>query len=227
MPFSATAKFPASVALVSDLLNHQNRNAALSLPALASSMLAGDTSFTLIIGTGAQFPGDDFVVTIDNEIIFVGSRSGDVCSSLTRGYEGTSASGHSSGAPVQAFVTALAHNQAVAEVNAIEAQLGTNLYNVYGTNIVAVSTIGNMSDANSIERVTTGASTITRTLPTAVGRQNKVFTIKKVDSGSGQVTIATTSGQTIDGQTTWTLINQYQFITVISNGANWDIIGQN
>lgn len=74
--------------------------------------------------------------------------------------------------------------------------------------------------------VTTGASAITITLPTAVGVTGRTYTIKKVDSGAGNVIIATTSSQTIDGGTTYTLGNQYTGITVVSNGTNWDICGR-
>lgn len=63
---------------------------------------------------------------------------------------------------------------------------------------------------------TTG--TFTATLPTAVGCVGKTYVLK--NSGTGVITIATTSSQTIDGMTTNSLI-QYATITVVSNGANW------
>lgn len=62
----------------------------------------------------------------------------------------------------------------------------------------------------------------TVTLPTAVGRKGKQFTIKRVDQTlANAVTIATTSSQTIDGSTTRKLMTQYEFYTVQSDGANW------
>jgi hypothetical protein len=75
--------------------------------------------------------------------------------------------------------------------------------------------------------VTTGASVITATLPTAVGIGGQFAIIKKVDSGAGSVSVATTSGQTIDGGSTYSLVNQWQFVEVCSDGANWQIIGNN
>ena len=66
------------------------------------------------------------------------------------------------------------------------------------------------------------SGTFTATLPTAVGRAGQEYTIK--NSGTGIVTIATTSSQTIDGQLTNLLAVQYQSITVVSNGANWFVI---
>ncbi len=64
----------------------------------------------------------------------------------------------------------------------------------------------------------------TVTLPTAIGVTGIEYTIKKTDSSINLVTIATTSSQTIDGITTKTLGTQYASITVISDGANWQII---
>lgn len=60
----------------------------------------------------------------------------------------------------------------------------------------------------------------TATLPTAVGNTNR-YTIKQ--SGSGILTVNTTSSQTIDGSLT-ALLSSPQSIDVVSNGANWIII---
>ena len=65
------------------------------------------------------------------------------------------------------------------------------------------------------------ANTFTVTLPTAAGIQGQIYIIK--NSGTGVITIATTSSQTIDGTTTKVLNSQYQSYTVMSNGSNWII----
>lgn len=70
--------------------------------------------------------------------------------------------------------------------------------------------------------VTADGKTIT--LPTAVGISGKVYTIKQTASFSSGTTVATTSSQTIDGNTTRTIGAQYSAITVISDGANWQIL---
>jgi len=64
------------------------------------------------------------------------------------------------------------------------------------------------------------ANTFTVTLPTAVGFV-KSYTIK--NSGTGVITVATTSSQTIDGNLTVSL-NQYDSITVRSTNTNWILI---
>jgi hypothetical protein len=69
------------------------------------------------------------------------------------------------------------------------------------------------------------AASSTQTLPTAVGISGREYIIKC--NFAGTVTVATTSSQTIDGSTTYSLSAQYKFVHVISNGANWLIIGNN
>jgi hypothetical protein len=75
---------------------------------------------------------------------------------------------------------------------------------------------------NVIEVTATGK---TITLPTAVGITGRFYTIKLTASGSG--TVATTSSQTIDGSTTYSLASQYKYVTVQSNGSNWIVTANN
>lgn len=63
------------------------------------------------------------------------------------------------------------------------------------------------------------------TLPTAASITGRVYTIKNIYNGA--VTINTTSSQTIDGASSYSLSAQYKYVTVISNGANWFIIANN
>lgn len=65
------------------------------------------------------------------------------------------------------------------------------------------------------------ANTFDVTLPTAVGIKGKVYSIK--NTGTGVITIKTTSSQTIDGESTQTL-EQWENITLMSNDANWIIL---
>jgi hypothetical protein len=63
--------------------------------------------------------------------------------------------------------------------------------------------------------------TFTVTLPTAVGRTGRQFNI--VNSGTGIITVNTTSSQTIAGQLIVVISTQYNSIIVESNGATWII----
>ena len=65
------------------------------------------------------------------------------------------------------------------------------------------------------------ANTFNVTLPTAVGKTGRIFNIK--NSGTGTITVLTTSSQTIDGASSFTLIPQLS-ITVQSTGNNYIII---
>ncbi len=65
------------------------------------------------------------------------------------------------------------------------------------------------------------SGTFTVTLPSAVNRTGRIYNIK--NSGSGTITVATTSSQTIDGLTSQSLL-QFDNMCVQSTGANWIII---
>jgi hypothetical protein len=65
----------------------------------------------------------------------------------------------------------------------------------------------------------------TLTLPTAVGRSGQTYTIKKVSADANTLTVATTSAQTIDGATSISSATQWNTWVVVSDGANWLIIG--
>ena len=81
------------------------------------------------------------------------------------------------------------------------------------------SVVINLCDATS------GAFTVT--LPTAVGNTGQIYTIKRTSSAANNVTVGTTSSQTIDGSTTYVLSAQYKYVSVVSDGANWSIIANN
>jgi hypothetical protein len=65
-------------------------------------------------------------------------------------------------------------------------------------------------------------NTVTVTLPTSVGIDGKNYVVK--NSGSGVVTVSTTSGQTIDGSSSKTLRTN-DSIEIVSDVSNWNIVG--
>jgi hypothetical protein len=85
--------------------------------------------------------------------------------------------------------------------------------------VVKTSTYSIIS-TDSVVECTSGTFTVT--LPTAIGVTGKQYSIK--NSGTGVITVATTSAQTIDGGSTATLQVRYVSITVVSDGANWKVI---
>lgn len=67
------------------------------------------------------------------------------------------------------------------------------------------------------------SNTFDITLPTAVGITGRVYVIN--NSGSGTITLKTTSSQTVDGNASGTLtMAQNKNYTVMSDGANWIIL---
>ncbi len=79
-----------------------------------------------------------------------------------------------------------------------------------------------MGDSVILCNATGGAVTIT--LPTAVGIQGRAFQVKKTDASSNSCSLATTSGQLIDGVTSVPLATQYSLKRVESDGANWQVL---
>jgi hypothetical protein len=83
-----------------------------------------------------------------------------------------------------------------------------------------VAKTANYTLTNTDYLVECTANTFTITLPTAVGIQGRMYNIK--NTGTGVITVATTSSQTIDGQTSQT-VNQWENLSLMSNNSNWII----
>ena len=83
---------------------------------------------------------------------------------------------------------------------------------------------GTLSGTNSTYLLNVDANTAT--LPTAVGISGRIYTIKLIAPATTG-TVATTSSQTIDGVTTYSLTASNKFVTVQSDNAAWWIISQN
>jgi hypothetical protein len=79
---------------------------ALTALVSPSPLTVSGTSFTVTSGQGALFPVTNFLVTIDTEVLFISSRSGDTFTVGTRGFDGTTATSHSVGASIQLSASA-------------------------------------------------------------------------------------------------------------------------
>lgn len=88
-----------------------------------------------------------------------------------------------------------------------------------------ISTASGLTADATHNTIVLSATGQTITLPTAVGIQGRIYTIKI--SASGSATVATTSSETIDGSTTYSLSAQYKYVTVQSDNVNWMIIANN
>jgi len=97
---------------------------------------------------------------------------------------------------------------------------GTTLKDVSLLSYRGITALRTLDGSDELVNCTSGTYTVT--LPTAVGFTGQ-YTVK--NSGTGIITLATTSSQTIDGYASATLVlNQYDSYTLRSNNANWIII---
>mgnify|MGYP001600421189 CR=1 FL=1 len=78
--------------------------------------------------------------------------------------------------------------------------------------------------ATATDEIISVSGTTTITLPTAIGITGKAYTIVRTDA-SLVTSIVTTASQTISGRTTIDIMSQYGFIKIISDNANWLIVG--
>jgi hypothetical protein len=74
--------------------------------ALAGNITSGATSLSVTGGSGGSFPTTNFVIVIDTELMFITSRATDTFTIGTRGWDGTTAASHNTGATVQLSVCA-------------------------------------------------------------------------------------------------------------------------
>lgn len=79
------------------------------------------------------------------------------------------------------------------------------------------------ADANWFD-VTTGAGDDTLTLPTLADNQDREITIVKVDAGAGVIILDGEGAETIEGNTSYTLVGQYDKVTVRGSAATWLVV---
>ena len=88
----------------------------------------------------------------------------------------------------------------------------------------AAYTVATSDGTNVLVKCSASGGAFTVTLYTAVGNTGNAVTVKKTDSSTNAITIATTSSQTIDGATTQTINSQYTSFTMVSDGSNWNLV---
>lgn len=93
----------------------------------------------------------------------------------------------------------------------------------YSESYRTVSSSTSITSADDVIFINGSSSNVNLTLPSAVGLGGKKFHIKR-KTGTYNVTVLTSSGQTIDGVNSFSILHDYQAITVVSDNANWFII---
>ncbi|MEP6746957.1 MAG: tail fiber domain-containing protein [Bacteroidota bacterium] len=93
-------------------------------------------------------------------------------------------------------------------------------YRSFTTAITALSTDNTLAFEGTVARILT--------LPTAVGCAGRFYWIKNASTTlpTPALTVVTTGGQTLDGNTNWLLDEPDEVIRVVSDGSNWYVLNQ-
>lgn len=94
-----------------------------------------------------------------------------------------------------------------------------------GQTITTITSDLTLDASHSVIVCNNGAVAKTITLPSAVGIKGRVYCIKRSETSTANITVATSSSQKIDGESSILLTQVKQFITIISDGSDWKIIG--
>jgi hypothetical protein len=84
-----------------------------------------------------------------------------------------------------------------------------------------------LDDDSDLFLVTTADTDRTITLPTASANTGRVVVVKKVDDGTGTVTVDGEGAETIDGAATIVINAQYGSATLYCNGTSWNLLAFN
>jgi len=186
---------------------------------ISAAVAAADTSITVVDGT--QFPdpanGNYNLVIFDQtqharpdqdpnvEIVRATSRVSTTELAVDRGKEGTSAADHPSGSAVLLSATA---------------KVFQDISNGYEQSVTTTASVTAADRQIVLGDASGGALTVT--LPAVFDAQ--LVTVKKIDSSSNAVTIATPGTETIDGQGSIDLVTQFSARELTSDGSNYFII---
>lgn len=91
--------------------------------------------------------------------------------------------------------------------------------------IVNTSSNYTTSITDNIIMCNASSGSLNVTLPTAVNNSGKLFTIKKIDSTFNKVFILTQNNETIDGELNCFLETPGEYVDLVSDNTNWQIIG--
>jgi len=83
-----------------------------------------------------------------------------------------------------------------------------------------------LNNTHNVVLASNSSGTVVINLPTVSSCQGRIYTIKRI--GSGNVTVNPNGSETIDGvSANYNFATQYEFITILSDGGQWLLIGEN
>jgi hypothetical protein len=96
----------------------------------------------------------------------------------------------------------------------------------FATKVTTVSANTTLDATHSTVLVSTGSSDKTITLPAASTCTDRIYCIKKTDSGSGDLIIDGNGSENIDGSNTYTMHDQNNAVIIQSDGSNWFVLAK-
>lgn len=122
-----------------------------------------------------------------------------------------------------------AYNAGYPEKNRLRRSVVTDLKTTlarFDTEYIDSSGMVNLDLSHSVHLVSSYGGALTVNLPAASGAAGVMMTVKKIDSSSNIVTVAESGGSGPDGRSIL-LGTENDFVTVLSNGAEWFVISSN
>lgn len=164
---------------------------------------------TLEVASTAGFPGSG-IFHLGSEVVFYNQLDSTHFINVNRGVQGTSATSHTAGSLVELRVFADHHNVLKDAVIEMQSFIGTNRVTVSGNHLVTTERTV-FADASS--------GPILVTIPVASGTTRFITIIKK-DNIANDVVVSGSGSSTINGASTVTLTNQYDYVTVTNDGED-------
>ncbi len=96
-----------------------------------------------------------------------------------------------------------------------------------GQSITTTTTDLTLDATHSVLICNNGAIEKTITLPNSTSVKGRIYSVKRNETSTANVTIATTSSQLIDGEINLVLTQAKDAVSLISDGENWKVIASN
>lgn len=93
----------------------------------------------------------------------------------------------------------------------------------FATAITTTSSDLTLDETHQVVLVS-GSMNRTITLPSAIGIAGRKYTIKKI--GTGDVTLSPQAGQNIDSAGSFIIFGTNSFLTIVSDGNHWWVVGR-
>lgn len=202
-----TAVFPGSTAADSDLFVAHNK----SQSNLSSSIISSDTSLTVADASSFTAPA---ILTIESEVLHCTTITTNTFSGCTRGQEGTTGAGHSSGVTVFGLFTAYQFNQTNAEIKALESWAG------FGGVLFKTGSYTVTSTDNQKVIVAQCSSACNITLPASAPATVPKFRVRVINFNSSVATVVRNS-LTINALSSDLPLGQGSFTDIATDGSNY------